>query len=87
MIRITLNKKKYKGIYSWSEMSLEKFSQLASIPMPEGYEDYIIADGKFSTDNIEQYVNAVSKITDKQINEDFPEYYCKVISCLSDVPV
>lgn len=87
MIRITLNGKKYKGIYLWKEMTLDKFCELAAIPMPEGYESFIIADGKFTSDNLTEYLEAVSKITDNQLNNDFPDYYRKVISCLSDVPV
>jgi len=86
MIKITLNGKKYKGVYSWKDIDLSTFCILASIKMPEGYEDYVIADGKFSTETIDNYIQVVSKITDKQLNEDFPEYYRKVISCLSNVP-
>jgi hypothetical protein len=87
MIRITLNGKKYKGIYSWEELSLSKFCELAAIPMPEGYESYIIADGKFSSDTIDEYINALSKITDEQLNDAFPAYFRKVIACLSDAPM
>jgi hypothetical protein len=86
MIRITINKKRFFGVYSWEEMTLQRFCDLASIPMPDGYEGYIIADGKFSTENIDEYIHAVEKITDKQLKEDFPAYYRKVILCLSDIP-
>lgn len=88
MIKITLvNGKKYKGVYRWKDVSLQKFCDLASINMPDGYEEYIIADGKFSTETVDKYVQSVSKITEKQLTEDFPEYYKKVISCLSNVPI
>ena len=86
MITITINKKKFKGAYKWEDISLSKFCELAAIPMPDGYEAYILADGKFDVENLDQYLDAVSKITDKQLNEDFPAYYRKVISCLSNIP-
>jgi hypothetical protein len=87
MIKIEINKKKYKGIYRWDEMALGRFCELASIPMPEGYEAFILADNKFTVDNIDQYIEAVAQVTDKQIKEDFPEYYKKVIKCLTNIPL
>ena len=86
MIRIFIGKKRYRGVYRWDDMTLQRFCDLAAIEMPEGYEAYILADGKFSVDNIDQYIEAVSKITDKQIKEDFPAYYRKVIECLTNIP-
>lgn len=86
MIKITLNKKTYKGAYRWDDITLRKFCDLAAIKMPEGYEAYILADGKFDVENIDQYIEAVSKITDNQVNEDFPAYYRKVIECLTNIP-
>jgi hypothetical protein len=87
MIRIIINKKKYKGVYSWPDITLQRFCDLVAIPVPEGYEVYILADGKFSVDNIDQYIEAVSKITEKQIKEEFPDYYRKVIGCLTNIPL
>ena len=86
MIRITINKKKYKGVYSWDDLTLSLFCDLAAINIPDGYEAYILADGKFSVENMEQYIQEVSKITDEQINVLFPDYYRKVINCLTDIP-
>jgi hypothetical protein len=86
MITIKIDKKKYKGIYSWDDITLQKFYDLASIEMPEGYESYIKADGDFSTENIDKYVEVVSNITDKQISVDFPIYYRRVIRCLTNIP-
>ena len=86
MIKIHIDKKTYKGIYSWQDMTLQKFTELASIPMPEGYESFILADGKFGVDNIDHYIEAVSHITDEQVNGDFPQYYRKVIECLTNIP-
>jgi hypothetical protein len=87
MIRITINKKKFKGVYSWDDITLQRFCDLAAIPIPEGYEAYILADGNFSIEHIDRYIEDVSKITEKQINEDFPVYYRKVIGCLTDIPL
>lgn len=85
MIKITINGKKYKGVYSWDDLSLSKFCEVAAIPMPEGYESYILADGKFTPDKVDEYVEAVSQITEDQLKA-FPVYYRKVISCLTNIP-
>ena len=89
MITITINRHKYRGVYSWQDITLQKFCQLASIPMPEGYESFILADGRYDfekKDSVNNYVDTVSKLTDKQINEDFPAYYRQVIECLTNIP-
>ncbi len=86
MIAIKIGKKKYKGVYSWNDITLKQFCDLAAIQMPVGYEAYMIADDKFTGENIKEYTDAVSLLTDKQIHEDFPAYYRKVISCLSSIP-
>jgi len=84
MIEIEIGKKKFKGVYRWEDITLQKFCDLSAIPIPDGYEAFILADGKFSVDELDQYVEAVSKITEQQIKEDFPVYYRKVIKCLCD---
>lgn len=89
MIKITINGRKYTGVYSWEDISLSKYCELARIPIPEGYENFIMADGKFSIDNqesVDEYVKVVTEITEQQLKTDFPIYYRKVITCLSDVP-
>lgn len=89
MIKITIGRKRFKGIYSWDEITLGKFCELAAIPMPEGYEAFVLADGQYDherKDSVDHYVRIVSELTDKQINDDFPEYYRKVVLCLSDIP-
>jgi hypothetical protein len=89
MIKITIGRKHFKGIYRWDEMSLRKFCELSAIPLPEGYEAYVLADGKYDherRDTVEHYINIVSGLTDKQISEDFPAYYRKVWNCLTNVP-
>lgn len=85
MIPITLNNKKYKAIYSWQDMTLGKYCHLASIPFPEGYEAFIMADAKFNVDNIDEYINEVIKVTDENIGK-FPAYYRKVIGVLTNIP-
>lgn len=89
MIKLIIGNKKFKGIYRWDEMSLRKFIELSNIPMPEGYEALVLADGKYDhtrQDSVDHYVKVVTELTDKQLNEDFPNYYRKVVLCLSDVP-
>lgn len=90
MIRLKIGKKRFKGIYRWDEMTLAKFSELAALPMPEGYESFITAYGKFDEKDKaskDHYIKTVLSLTDKQINEEFPDYYRKVIACLSDAPL
>lgn len=87
MIQIKVGNKTFKGIYSWSDITIQQFAELAAIPMPDGYESFILADGKFSMEDLNKYVEEVSKITDKQLNEDFPEYYRKVVACLTNIPI
>lgn len=86
-IRINIGKKKYKGYYNWEDIPLYKFIELAEIPIPDAYRTYILTDGKFSVDNIDQYIAATAEITEKQIEEEFPEYYRKVINCLTNIPL
>ena len=85
MIRITINGGKYKGVYSWGDMSLALFCDLASIPIPEGYKEFILADGKFNHDNqatVDSYIEIAAKIKESQLDKEFPAYYRKVINCL-----
>jgi len=89
MIKITINGKRYKGCYSWDDLTLSRFCDLAAIPIPDGYKQYIIADGKFTPDNqqsVDEYSEALAAITDEQLNVQFPAYYRKVIYCLSNIP-
>jgi hypothetical protein len=87
VIRITIGKKRYKGVYRWDDITLKQFCDLAAIPMPQAYEAYILADGKFDVENLDQYIAAVSKITEKELSEDFPAYYRKVIAYLTNIPI
>jgi hypothetical protein len=87
MIKIKIENKTFWGIYNWDDITIQQFADLAAIPMPDGYESFILADGKFSMEDLNKYVESVSSITDKQLNEDFPEYYRKVIACLSNIPI
>jgi hypothetical protein len=86
MLQITVEKKKYKGVYNWDDITIQKFYELASIPMPEGYDKFLLADSKFTLDKMDEYVKEIITITDKQIHEDFPIYYRQVVRCLTDIP-
>ena len=86
MIRIRIGKKKYRGIYRWDDIPLSQFCNLAEIELPQGYADYILADGNYSPETVDKYVDAVMGITPEQI-EGFTKYYRKVIGCLTNIPV
>ena len=86
MIRIRIGRKKYRGVYRWDDIPLSQFCDLAGITMPEGYEEYILADGNYSPETIDNYVDAVMNITPEQ-TEGFTRYYRKVIGCLTNIPV
>jgi hypothetical protein len=85
MITIRVKDKKFKGVYSWDDITLQQFCDLAAIPMPEGYEQHLIADGNFTIDKLDKFVAETSKITDEQLKKAFPAYFRKVISVLSNI--
>jgi hypothetical protein len=86
MIQIKINKKSYKGPYRWEDITLQKFTELAAIPMPGGYEAFILADANFDAEKMQEYLDVVANITEQQLNEEFPAYYKKVIRCLTNIP-
>jgi len=89
MIIIKVNKKKYKGIYGWDNISLRLFSELAMIEMPPKYEAFILAKGEIDPKDkgsVDNFIRVASEITDKELNNDFPAYYRKVIGYLTNIP-
>lgn len=86
MIRIRIGKKKYKGIYRWDDITLRQFCDLAAIPIPAKYEEYIIADGKYNSETKDQYLEIVKSITDEDLHDVFPAYYISVIKVLTNIP-
>jgi hypothetical protein len=82
MIKIKIGKNYYRGVYRWDDITLSAFCKLASIPMPEGYEKYIVADGM----DDESFLEVILSLSDNQIQESFPAYYRQVIKCLSNIP-
>jgi hypothetical protein len=86
MIQISVNNKRFKGVYTWSDITLQKFCDLAAIPMPEGYEDFILAEGNYTPETADKTADSLATLTDEQVNDLFPEYYKKVIQCLSNIP-
>ena len=86
MISILINKKKFKGVYNWEDITLQLFCNLAAIPIPESYEAFIRADGLFNRDNIDQYIENILKTTEDDLNIVFPNYYKEVVACLSNIP-
>lgn len=86
MIKIRIGKKRYKGVYRWEDIPLKTFCDLATIEMPDGYEDYILIDGNFESEDTAKYVEAVSSLTPEQLTKSFPAYYRQVIECLTNIP-
>jgi len=89
MIIIKINNKKYRGVYSWDDITLHQFCELASIEMPESYKSFIEADIQYddkNTDSINKYVDLVLNISKEDLNEHFPKYYQKVIGVLTNIP-
>ena len=89
MIQIKIGKRKYKGIYSWDNMTLGRFCELASIEIPGRYEEFIKADNKYDPEkkeSIDYYIDFVSGLTTEELDVIFPDYFRKVIKVLSDIP-
>jgi hypothetical protein len=90
MIRITINKKRYKGVYRWDDITLQQFCELAAIPIPESYEAFILVEGKGFDSSIKEslntYIESIAKITETDLTEVFPVYYKEVIKCLTNIP-
>lgn len=89
MITIRINNKKYKGVYGWYDISLKLFSEIAMIEMPPKYEAFVLAKGKIDTvdkSSIDYFIKIASEITDKELNNDFPAYYRRIIKCLTNIP-
>lgn len=85
MITVKIGKKKYKGFYRWDELPLKKYIELSEIVRPDGFDAFIKADGEFTSDNIDKFVEEAAKVTDQQLTEIFPAYYRKVIGCLTNI--
>jgi len=89
MIVIKVNRKRYKGVYGWDDITLKLFSELAMIEMPPKYEAFILAHGNMDTEkkeSIDYFIKVASEISDKELNIAFPAYYKKVIQCLTNIP-
>lgn len=89
MIRIKIGKRTFSGVYHWDDMSLDRFCRLAALKMPPQYEAFILADGKYdhdSQESVDYFIDVVSKLTDREINEDFPNYYTEVVQVLTNIP-
>lgn len=82
MIKITVGKKRYKGVYRWDELSLKKYIELSEIKRPDGFDALFLVD----SDNADKYIEVTGKVTDEQLNNTFPNYYRAVIGCLTNIP-
>jgi hypothetical protein len=89
VIVISIGKKRYKGIYLWSDMTLRLFKKLSSISIPERYSSFVVADGDVDLSykpSIDHYIEEISKVTDEDLNVVFPVFYKKVVQTLTDIP-
>ena len=89
MITIRIGNKKYKGIYSWDDISIKQFSTLAAVSIPEKYRDYELADGSYDPDkpdSVVTYANIIENLTSKDLSDVFPDYYRSVICVLTNIP-
>jgi len=89
MIKIEIGKRKYRGVYSWNDMTLKSFCDLADIEIPPRYEEFVIIDSKYNPDdkeNINSYIDFVSGLTTEELEKTFPDYFRKVIKTLTNIP-
>lgn len=89
MIRIQIGRKKYKGAYLWSDITLEQYITLAGIPIPAKYQNYVLTNERFDynkKETVDQYMDAIAEFTEEDLTVTFPEFYKRVIKVLTDIP-
>ena len=83
MITLTIDEKEFKAPQDWGEITLGKFIQLCNIPIPEKLRNLWIASGG---DDDEAYTEADKVIGVEETSKVFPDYFGKVMGCLTDIP-
>ena len=90
MIYFKINDIDYSSFEQWSEMKLEKGIELSALcrTMPDKLKDFYTIVTSEPTmeaqeESLAKWVEAVGEI---EMVKEFPEFYGKVISCLSNVP-
>lgn len=89
MIRIQIGRRRYKGPYLWSDITLEQYITLAGIPIPAKYRAYALANEKFDSnkkESIDQYLDTIAEIGEEELTVSFPSFYKSVIQILTDIP-
>jgi hypothetical protein len=85
MIKITIDEKEYFAPQDWSEMTLGKFIELCNIPIPDKLRNLWVASALDPPDD-EAYKKADDEIGTEETFKIFPDYFGKVMGCLTDIP-
>ena len=83
MITLTIDEKEYHAPQFWDEITLGKFIELCNIEIPEKLRNLWIAS---ASDDDDEYRKADEQIGVEETIKIFPEYYGKVMHCLTDLP-
>jgi len=83
MIKLTIDEKEYHAPQFWEEIKLSKFIELCEIPIPEKLRNLWVAS---AADKQEEWDKANDEIGVEENVKIFPDYYGKVMGCLTDMP-
>jgi hypothetical protein len=83
MITLTIDEQQFHAPQDWDEITLGKFIELCKIPIPEKLRNLWIAS---ASDDDEAYEKADSVIGVVETSKIFPDYFGKVLGCLTDIP-
>lgn len=83
MITLTIDEKQYHAPQDWDEMTLGKFVELCKIPIPEKLRNLWIAS---ASDDDDEYKKADEAVGTEETVKVFPDYFGKVLGCLTDLP-
>jgi len=83
MIKLTIRGKEYTAPQNWKEITLQKFIELCDIEIPEKLRQLWVASAGESDEDYKKADEAIGVV---EIEKTFPEYYGKVIKCLTDIP-
>lgn len=85
MITLTIDEIEYHAPQDWGEMTLAKFIELCNIEIPEKLRNLWMASALDPPDD-EVYKKADEVIGVEETHKIFPDYFGKVMGCLTDLP-